>query len=104
VFFVSRRRRHTRCYRDWSSDVCSSDLARRYGYAEATAAIMDVVGRLNRTDGLTVLLVTHQVGMLRGLASAVVWVQDGRAVRGRIAEMLPPERIAGVLGASSPLG
>src|SRR5207245_3748992 len=24
----SRRRRHTRCYRDWSSDVCSSDLDR----------------------------------------------------------------------------
>src|SRR5207245_9071312 len=27
-FFFSSRRRHTRCYRDWSSDVCSSDLAR----------------------------------------------------------------------------
>src|SRR3989442_2265035 len=26
VFFVSSRRRHTRCGRDWSSDVCSSDL------------------------------------------------------------------------------
>src|SRR5207245_7729107 len=26
-FFISSRRRHTRCYRDWSSDVCSSDLA-----------------------------------------------------------------------------
>ena len=25
VFFVSSRRRHTRCSRDWSSDVCSSD-------------------------------------------------------------------------------
>src|SRR5207245_3463049 len=27
------RRRHTRCYRDWSSDVCSSDLAylKRFG-------------------------------------------------------------------------
>src|SRR5207245_7970473 len=26
------RRRHTRCYRDWSSDVCSSDLPeRRFG-------------------------------------------------------------------------
>src|SRR5207245_5805053 len=24
--FFSSRRRHTRCYRDWSSDVCSSDL------------------------------------------------------------------------------
>src|SRR5687768_17752103 len=25
-FFFSRRRRHTSCSRDWSSDVCSSDL------------------------------------------------------------------------------
>src|SRR6266498_5328544 len=28
-FFFSSRRRHTRCGRDWSSDVCSSDLGRR---------------------------------------------------------------------------
>src|SRR4030042_2878009 len=28
-FFFSSRRRHTRCSRDWSSDVCSSDLGRR---------------------------------------------------------------------------
>src|SRR3989442_15897189 len=34
-FFFSSRRRHTRCGRDWSSDVCSSDL-------EATAALGDV--------------------------------------------------------------
>src|SRR5690554_7119154 len=27
-FFFSSRRRHTRCGRDWSSDVCSSDLLR----------------------------------------------------------------------------
>src|SRR5207245_4380059 len=27
-FFFSSRGRHTRCYRDWSSDVCSSDLPR----------------------------------------------------------------------------
>src|ERR1035441_8045507 len=27
-FFFSSRRRHTRCLSDWSSDVCSSDLAR----------------------------------------------------------------------------
>src|SRR2546422_1465147 len=27
-FFFSSRRRHTRCSRDWSSDVCSSDLAK----------------------------------------------------------------------------
>src|SRR2546422_10374089 len=28
-FFFSSRRRHTRCSRDWSSDVCSSDLLHR---------------------------------------------------------------------------
>src|SRR2546429_2621872 len=28
LFFFSSRRRHTRCSRDWSSDVCSSDLYR----------------------------------------------------------------------------
>src|SRR5687768_1871025 len=29
IFFFSSRRRHTRCSRDWSSDVCSSDLLER---------------------------------------------------------------------------
>src|SRR5438874_6364893 len=28
-FFFSSRRRHTRSLRDWSSDVCSSDLMQR---------------------------------------------------------------------------
>src|SRR5258707_10348815 len=27
AFFFSSRRRHTRYWRDWSSDVCSSDLS-----------------------------------------------------------------------------
>src|SRR5947209_12409395 len=35
-FFFSSRRRHTRYWRDWSSDVCSSDLPlRRLGAEEA---------------------------------------------------------------------
>src|SRR5947209_19927139 len=29
LFFFSSRRRHTRYWRDWSSDVCSSDLETR---------------------------------------------------------------------------
>src|SRR2546422_9808110 len=32
-FFFSSRRRHTRCSRDWSSDVCSSDLPELRGLA-----------------------------------------------------------------------
>src|SRR2546422_1092458 len=32
-FFFSSRRRHTRCSRDWSSDVCSSDLGEVFNHA-----------------------------------------------------------------------
>src|SRR5699024_6452445 len=32
LIFFSSRRRHTRSKRDWSSDVCSSDLAYKYYY------------------------------------------------------------------------
>src|SRR6266498_4259548 len=39
VFFFSSRRRHTRCGRDWSSDVCSSDLVR--GAGDVVAAGID---------------------------------------------------------------
>src|SRR5207245_6212047 len=41
-FFFSSRRRHTRCYRDWSSDVCSSDL--RAGMSRPTRTIVDDPG------------------------------------------------------------
>src|SRR2546429_252125 len=33
-FFFSSRRRHTRCSRDWSSDVCSSDLISGFGVCQ----------------------------------------------------------------------
>src|SRR6266542_2742284 len=38
VFFFSSRRRHTTCYRDWSSDVCSSILVRRVSRATVRGA------------------------------------------------------------------
>src|SRR5687768_7942959 len=43
-FFFSSRRRHTRCSRDWSSDVCSSDLPTyrdHPGHAEAVEIVFD---------------------------------------------------------------
>src|SRR2546422_8261930 len=39
-FFFSSRRRHTRCSRDWSSDVCSSDLILR-----TTSDLRDVIAK-----------------------------------------------------------
>src|SRR5258707_2189101 len=59
-FFFSSRRRHTRYWRDWSSDVCSSDLAQRLGNAgrgarDQHAAHHAGVGGAQRIGGL------HQV-------------------------------------------
>src|SRR5262245_63585221 len=38
-FFFSSRRRHTRCLSDWSSDVCSSDLATAKQISGACSAV-----------------------------------------------------------------
>src|SRR5258707_1613204 len=58
-FFFSSRRRHTRYWRDWSSDVCSSDLGDR-----ATAALVAVAhGLLTAAEHvLDVLRVHPQLG------------------------------------------
>src|SRR5438067_12284747 len=49
LFFFSSRRRHTRSKRDWSSDVCSSDLARtlsgEFGQDHQARRFAHVVGR-----------------------------------------------------------
>src|SRR5687768_18610531 len=43
-FFFSSRRRHTRCSRDWSSDVCSSDLnAMHVGQTIDSMRLADVI-------------------------------------------------------------
>src|SRR5699024_11473687 len=42
-FFFSSRRRHTRSNRDWSSDVCSSDL----DYVEELVDIADLDGDID---------------------------------------------------------
>src|SRR6266478_5407894 len=48
-FFFSSRRRHTRFYCDWSSDVCSSDLAFRSGpiYSPSLSALGSAGGNLS---------------------------------------------------------
>src|SRR5207253_6164650 len=39
-FFFSSRRRHTRWPRDWSSDVCSSDLSIIYGAGDELVSML----------------------------------------------------------------
>src|SRR6266403_4746883 len=45
-FFFSSRRRHTRSLRDWSSDVCSSDLAHHRNRSNNAGGAMSRVADL----------------------------------------------------------
>src|SRR5215510_4210384 len=44
-FFFSSRRRHTRWPRDWSSDVCSSDLVGTSGRSSERVAVLTASAR-----------------------------------------------------------
>src|SRR6267378_5542460 len=64
-FFFSSRRRHTRSLRDWSSDVCSSDLGPRL---TDSALLLQVAA-----DGQGVALARRRL--------AAGWVESGRLVQ-----------------------
>src|SRR5690606_41025821 len=66
-FFFSSRRRHTRFSRDWSSDVCSSDLGPAFGEA-ARAAF---------TDAMRAVAVLGAVLMLAAAWMAARLMRDG---------------------------
>src|SRR5699024_11231648 len=61
--FFSSRRRHTRSKRDWSSDVCSSDL----GPSVDGAGVL--VTRGGRVETVTVVLSGGRLGVRRQRAS-----------------------------------
>src|SRR5690606_39585734 len=60
-FFFSSRRRHTRFSRDWSSDVCSSDLSTYDGLALAWA----IAHRLLSHNQALTLFATHYFELTR---------------------------------------
>src|SRR5882757_3384981 len=83
-FFFSSRRRHTRYWRDWSSDVCSSDLLvmpdgvvlKNPTGQELARALGMVAGSL-RSEPYDVVIVGAGPA---GLATAVYGASEGLAV------------------------
>src|SRR5690606_40276052 len=59
-FFFSSRRRHTRFSRDWSSDVCSSDLTRGYGKYALEEYLLNVDFYLDDVDAFRLMAETRQ--------------------------------------------
>jgi ABC-type Mn2+/Zn2+ transport system ATPase subunit len=67
----------------------------------AEAAIMDVIARLHREQGLTVVLVSHHLRLVRSLVATVVWVEGGAVTKGPTAELRAPARLASILGGAA---
>src|SRR5258707_2193803 len=57
VFFFASRRRHTRYWRDWSSDVCSSDLDCLSPFS------LLYLGRVEKTEGAEAIRLRWYGGM-----------------------------------------
>src|SRR5207253_7074766 len=70
-FFFSSRRRHTRWPRDWSSDVCSSDLDQFEEYfhyhASATDSDVELARALSDQDGPAHFLIAVREDWLAAL-------------------------------------
>src|SRR5690606_40860707 len=73
LFFFSSRRRHTRFSRDWSSDVCSSDLSGGAGLAlislgSPATFLIGAVLAFSAGWGWTGLLLASAIHLLPGRA------------------------------------
>src|SRR5215217_8837052 len=66
-FFFSSRRRHTRYWRDWSSDVCSSDLVGPLDLARLRGAARGVGGEAGGRRVIEAALIGVAAGIIAGL-------------------------------------
>src|SRR5256885_10080486 len=75
-FFFSSRRRHTRLQGDWSSDVCSSDLA---AAAENKLGMRDGAERADKElESLVINVPSEREEEQRGTVSAAQFVGERR--------------------------
>jgi ABC-type Mn2+/Zn2+ transport system ATPase subunit len=65
--------------------------------APTATAILTLLGRLNREQGLTILLVTHHLGAVREVIREAIWVHAGKLLRGPVSTMLAPEQVRTII-------
>lgn len=63
----------------------------------ATHALLEFISQIHVERKLTILLVTHDLPLVRKHAQQVIWLHDGKILVGTTAELLAPERLAQIL-------
>ncbi len=62
--------------------------------AAATHALLEFISRIHAEGKLTILLVTHDLPLVRKHARQVIWLHQGKILNGAAAELLTPGRMA----------
>ncbi|HLX71767.1 MAG TPA: metal ABC transporter ATP-binding protein [Verrucomicrobiae bacterium] len=62
--------------------------------AAATHALLEFISQIHRERRLTILLVTHDLPLVRRHAQQVIWLHEGKVLHGPVSELLTPERMA----------
>ncbi len=62
--------------------------------AAATHALLEFISRIHEERKLTILLVTHDLPLVRQHAQQVVWLHQGKVLLGTAAQLLSRERMA----------
>jgi len=65
--------------------------------AVATRSLLEFISQIHRERQLTILLVTHDLPLVRQHAQQVIWLHQGKVLHGTVAELLAPQRLAEIL-------
>ncbi|MDB6035745.1 MAG: manganese transporter ATP-binding protein [Verrucomicrobiales bacterium] len=63
----------------------------------ATQAIMELLRQLHREQKLTILMVNHDLPVVRRYVDEVIWLHEGKVLQGSVQELLSREKVEQIL-------
>jgi len=63
----------------------------------ATRSLLDFITQIHVEKHLTILLVTHDMALVRKHARQVIWLRDGQVLRGAAEELFTREKLADIM-------